>query len=180
LGEIIITHSGQNPIKLKDIAKVFPSYRDVNQINRINGQPTIRMTIYKTPGTSTLKVAKTVMGKLEEIKIELPRDLIFRVVNDESEKIGKGLHELYLLVGIIVAVIFVLVFIVLRSVKPSILVLSSIAFSVLITFNLIYFFKISLNMFTLGGLALGFGLFVDNSIVVFENVLRLRERYSTD
>jgi len=176
LGEIVVTHSGENAVKLKDIAEIFPSYQDIYYINRINGQPTIRMTVYKTPRTSTLKVAKAVQNKLEEVKKELPRDLVFRVVNDESEKIGKGLRELYLLVGIIVAVIFVLVFIVLRSFKPSILVLSSIAFSVLITFNLIYFFKISLNMFTLGGLALGFGLFVDNSIVVFENVLRLREK----
>jgi HAE1 family hydrophobic/amphiphilic exporter-1 len=176
LGEIVVIHSGENAVKLKDIAEIFPSYQDIYYINRINGQPTIRMTVYKTPRTSTLKVAKAVQNKLEEVKQELPRDLVFRVVNDESEKIGKGLRELYLLVGIIVAVIFVLVFIVLRSFKPSILVLSSIAFSVLITFNLIYFFKISLNMFTLGGLALGFGLFVDNSIVVFENVLRLREK----
>jgi len=176
LGEIVVIHSGENPVKLKNVAKIFPSYQDVYYINRINGQPTIRMTVYKTPRTSTLKVAKAVKNKLEEVKQELPQDLVFRVVNDESEKIGKGLGELYLLVGIIVGVIFILVFVVLRSFKPSILVLSSIAFSVLITFNLIYFFKISLNMFTLGGLALGFGLFVDNSIVVFENVLRLRER----
>jgi HAE1 family hydrophobic/amphiphilic exporter-1 len=176
LGEIIVAYSGKNPIKLKDVADIFPSYQDVYYINRINGQPTIRMTVYKTPRTSTLKIAKAVKNKLEEVKQELPQDLVFRVVNDESEKIGKGLRELYLLVGIIVAVIFLLVFIVLRSFRPSVLVLSSIAFSVLITFNLIYFFKISLNMFTLGGLALGFGLFVDNSIVVFENVLRLREK----
>lgn len=176
LGEIIVAYSGENPIKLKNVASVFPSYQDVRQINRINGQPTIFLTVYKTPRTSTLKVAKAVKNKLEEVKQELPRDLVFRVVNDESENINKGLRELYLLVGIIVAVIFVLIFIVLRSIKPSILVLSSIAFSVLITFNLIYIFKISLNMFTLGGLALGFGLFVDNSIVVFENVLRLREK----
>jgi HAE1 family hydrophobic/amphiphilic exporter-1 len=176
LGEIIIAYLGENPIKLKDVAEILPSYREVQTINRINGQPTIRMTVYKAPGTSTLKVAKAVKRKLEEIKQELPKDLVFRMVTDEGDKIGKGLRELYLLVGIIVAVIFLLVFVVLRSFKPSILVLSSIAFSVLITFNLIYFFKISLNMFTLGGLALGFGLFVDNSIVVFENVLRLREK----
>ncbi len=176
LGEVIVTYSGENPIKVKDIAQIFPSYQDVQEISRINAQPTIRMTVFKEKGTSTLKVAKAVKKKLEEIKQELPSDLVFREVNDESEKIQKGLRELYLLVGIIVSVIFILIFIVLRSFKPSILVLSSIAFSVLITFNLIYFFKISLNMFTLGGLALGFGLFVDNSIVVFENILRLREQ----
>jgi len=176
LGEIIVAHSGENPILLRDIARIFPSYTDVREINRINGQPTIRLTVVKEKGTSTLKVARVVKRKLEKIKQELPSDLVFRVVNDESENIQKNLRELYLLVGIIVAVIFLLIFLVLRSFKPSLLVLSSIAFSVLITFNLIYFFRISLNMFTLGGLALGFGLFVDNSIVVFENVLRLREK----
>lgn len=176
LGDTIITYSGENPIKLRDLAQVFPSYAEIYSINRINGQATIGLTINKEPGTSTLKVAKKVKRKLEDVKKELPQDLVFRVVNDESKDIQKSLKNLYLLVGIILSVIFVLIFLILKSFKPSLLVLSSIAFSVLITFNLIYFFKISLNMLTLGGLALGFGLFVDNSIVVFENVLRFRER----
>ena len=80
-----------------------------------------------------------------------------------------------LLAGLITVIVFVMIFVVLRRFKPSLLILSSIAFSIVITFNLIYAFKISLNMLTLGALALGFGMFVDNSIVVFENILRLRE-----
>jgi HAE1 family hydrophobic/amphiphilic exporter-1 len=176
LGEIIVSYSGENPVKLKDVSQAFPSYGEIYYIFRINGQPTIDLTILKEPATSTLRVAKRVKTKLEEIKRDLPQDLVFRVVNDESEKIQKDLRHLYLLVGIILSVIFVSIFLILRNLKPSILILSSIAFSVLITFNLIYFLKISLNMLTLGGLALGFGLFVDNSIVVFENVLRYREK----
>jgi len=121
-------------------------------------------------------VARAAKKKLEVIQQDLPPDLIFRVVDDESNEIQKNLNEIYLLVGIITLVIFILVLIVLRSFRPSLLILSSIAFSVLITFFLIYLFKVSINILTLGGLALGFGLFVDNSIVVFENVLRLREK----
>jgi len=176
LGETIVAYSGENPIKLKDVAQVVPSYAEVYRLNRINGQPTIGMIIYKESGTSTLKVAKRIKRKLEEIKQELPQDLNFKVWHDESEDIQKNLKNLYLLVGIILVVIFILIFIILRNFKPSLLILSSIAFSVLITFNFIYLFKISMNMLTLGGLALGFGLFVDNSIVVFENVLRFREK----
>ncbi len=176
LNETVITYSGENPIKLKDVGKAIPSYGEIDFLYRINGQPTINLIIVKEPITSTLKIAKKVKEKLEAIKEELPPDLTFRVVTDESEEIQKSLRHLYLLVGIILAVIFILIFLILRSVKPSLLILSSIAFSVLITFNLVYFFKISINMLTLGGLALGFGLFVDNSIVVFENVLRYRER----
>ncbi len=174
--QMIIAHQGGVAIKLKDIATVEPTYGEIRYLNRINGQPTIRLIIHKEKGTSTLKVARAVKNRLEGIKKELPRNLIFRVVNDESKEIMKSLRELFLLVGVILAVIFLLVFAILRSFRPSLLILSSIFFSVLITFNLIYFFKVSINMLTLGALALGFGLFVDNSIVVFENILRLRER----
>ncbi len=176
LEELIIVHQGGVAVKLKDVARVERTYGEIRYLNRINGQPTIRLIIHKEKGTSTLKVARAVKSRLDGIKKELPRNLIFRVVNDESEEILKSLRELFLLVGIILAVIFLLVFLILRSLKPSFLILSSIFFSVLITFNLIYFFKVSINMLTLGALALGFGLFVDNSIVVFENILRLREK----
>jgi HAE1 family hydrophobic/amphiphilic exporter-1 len=176
LQDMTLAVQGGVAVQLRDVARIEQSFGEVRSLNRINGQPTIRLIIHKEKGTSTLKVAKQVKAKLEEIKKELPRNLIFRVVNDESEEIRKSLNELYLLVGIILGVIFTLILIILRSIKPSLLILSSIAFSVLITFNLIYFFKISINMLTLGALALGFGLFVDNSIVVFENILRLREK----
>jgi len=62
LGETIITYSGENPIRLKDIAQVGPAHGDILYINRINGQPTIRLTVVKEKGTSTLKVAKRVKG----------------------------------------------------------------------------------------------------------------------
>lgn len=173
---LIIAQQGSVAVKLRDVARIERTFGEIRYINRINGQPTIRLIVHKEKGTSTLKVAREVKLKLEEVKREVPRDLIFRVVDDESKEIHKSLNELYLLVGIILAVIFVLVFLILKSVKPSLLILSSIGFSVLVTFNLVYFFKISINMLTLGALALGFGLFVDNSIVVFENILRMREK----
>jgi HAE1 family hydrophobic/amphiphilic exporter-1 len=176
LEEIVIKYVGNKPIKLKDIARIEQSYAEVYSLRRINGQPTISLDIIKERGTNTLKVAKRVKKRLEEIKKSLPEDLVFKVVNDESEEILKRLQSLYLLVGVILSVIFIMLFIVIRTFKPSLLILSSIIFSVLITFNLIYLFKISINFLTLGGLALGFGLFVDNSVVVFENILRLREQ----
>jgi HAE1 family hydrophobic/amphiphilic exporter-1 len=174
--DLIIAQQGGVAIRLRDVARIDRTFGEIRQSNRINGQPTIRLIAYKEKGTSTLRVAGAVKRKLEEIKRELPRDLVFRVVDDESKEIRRNLHELFLLVGIMLVVIFSLVFLILRSVKPSLLILSSIGFSVLITFNLIYFFKVSINMLTLGALALGFGLFVDNSIVVFENILQKREK----
>jgi HAE1 family hydrophobic/amphiphilic exporter-1 len=176
LERTVVAYSGQNPILVKDVARVEITYADIRTVHRINGQPTVNLTVMKERGANTLRIARGVKDKLEEVKRELPSNLVFKSVDDESEEIRKNLNDLYLLAGLITIIVFVMVFVVLRRLRPSLLILSSIAFSIVITFNLIYAFKISLNMLTLGALALGFGLFVDNSIVVFENILRLRER----
>ena len=174
--ETLVKHSGRNPIKVKDVAVVSVMNADVTSIHRINGRPTVSLTMLKEPGANSLKVAKAVKAKFELIKKDLPSDLVFKTVVDESEDIQKNLSYLYQLAVIITVIIFAMVFVVLRRFKPSLLILSSVAFSVVITFNLIYLLKISMNMLTLGALALGFGIFVDNAIVVFENTLRLREQ----
>ncbi len=176
IGETIVGFSGRNPIHVSDVAEIVPAYGDIYSIHRIDGRPTVRLTVSKESGTNTLKVTREVKRKLEELKKELPGDLVFKVVNDESEDIRKNLKDLTTLAGVITLIVFAMIFIVLRRILPSLLILSSIAFSLVITFNLIYFFKVSMNMLTLGALALGFGLFVDNAIVVFENILRLREQ----
>ncbi|MGA2534171.1 MAG: efflux RND transporter permease subunit [Candidatus Aminicenantales bacterium] len=176
LGETPVATSGKNVILLRDVAEIVPTYSDVFSIHRINGQPTISLTVAKEKGTNTLKVGGEVKRRLEDIKKDLPANLTFKTVDDESGEIHKNLSDLYRLAGFITAIVFIMIFIVLRRLAPSLLILSSIAFSAVITFNLIYVFRISMNMLTLGALALGFGMFVDDSIVVFENILRLRER----
>lgn len=174
--ETIVADAGGHPIRIRDVAEVGISYAEISSISRINGQPTVSLTLTKEKGANTLQVAAQVKAALERIRGELPADLAFKTVDDESEDIRKNLADLYRLAGIITAIIFVMIFAVLRSLKPSLLILSSVAFSVVITFNLIYLFGISLNMLTLGALALGFGMFVDNAIVVFDSILRLWER----
>jgi HAE1 family hydrophobic/amphiphilic exporter-1 len=175
LGETVVTYVGGNPIRIRDVAQIETTYADVVQIYRINKQPTLSLRIYKEGGANTLRVARDVRRELEEIKRELPKNLVFRVVDDESNEILKNLKNLYLLAGLITVIVFLMIFVILRQLAPSLLILSSIAFSVVVTFNLIYVFRISLNMLTLGALALGFGMFVDNAIVVFDHILRKRE-----
>ena len=176
IGETVVGRVGKNPVALKDVAEIAPAHEDVDFINRINGRQTISLTLAKEKGANTLKVSGEVKRRLETIRKELPADLIFRTVDDESAEIHKNLRDLRRLVGIIIVLVFAMIFVVLRRFRPSLLILSSIAFSTVITFNLIYVFKVSVSMLTLGALALGFGMFVDDSIVVFENTIRLRER----
>jgi HAE1 family hydrophobic/amphiphilic exporter-1 len=176
LGATVVAYSGRNAIQLRDVADVVPTYGEVYSLHRINGQPTISLVVNKEKGANTLKVAGEVKSRLAALRRQLPADLVFKTVDDESAEIHRNLSDLYKLAGIIALVIFVMIFIVLRRFGPSLLILSAIAFSTVITFNLIYVFRVSMNMLTLGALALGFGMFVDDSIVVFENTLRLREQ----
>ncbi len=176
LGETIVGRSGRNPILVTDVARISLDYADVYAINRIDGRPTVSLAVTKEKGTNTLRVTREVKQRLEAIRKELPADLVFKVVDDESREILKNLNDLSRLAIVITVTVFAMVFIALRRFGPSLLILSSVVFSLVITFNLIYFFKISMNMLTLGALALGFGMFVDNAIVVFDSILRLRER----
>ncbi len=175
LEDVPVARSGNVTVRLADVARLTEDYGELFSENRINSLPTVMLTVSKEKGRSTLRVAREVKTALEEVRRELPPNLTFKTVDDESLEIRKNLNRLLLLAALITGLILLTVFLVLRRLRPSLLVLSSVAFSVVITFLLIYFFRISLNMLTLGALALGFGIFVDNSVVVFENILRRRE-----
>jgi hydrophobic/amphiphilic exporter-1 (mainly G- bacteria), HAE1 family len=174
--ETIVGAAGAHPVRVRDVARVGMEAGDVASIHRINGQPTIGLSVSKEKGINSLQVAREVKRKLEEIKRGLPGDLVFKTVDDESEEIRLKLNDLYRLAVIITVIVFLMIFVILRRWRPSLLILSSIAFSVVITFFLLYAFKVSLNMLTLGALALGFGMFVDDAIVVFDNILRQKEK----
>lgn len=173
--ELIVMNQGGVPVRIKDIARVTIEHSEISHLNRINGQPTLMLRVLKEKGRNTLKVAGEVKKRLESLRKTLPQDLVFRVVDDESQEVVRNLRHLYLLAATITLLIFTIIFFILRKLIPSLLILSSVAFSAIISFNFIYLFKIPMNMLTLGAMALGFGLFVDNAIVVFENILRLRE-----
>ena len=176
LGRTIIGRSGNVPVRLTDVAEIRQARAEALSINRINGKPAVMLTVLKEKGADTLKVAREVKRRLEAVKAALPGDLVFKTVDDESAEFVKSLRHIELLAGMVTILVFLMIFIVLRRFVPSFLILSSFAFSVVVTFNLIYLLKIPLNMLTLGALALGFGMIVDNSIVVFENILRLKEK----
>lgn len=175
LGKVLIGRAGGMPVRLEDVAEVLRSTGEVRSLIRIDGQPTVMLMVIKESGANTLRVAREVRRRLTAIRGNLPGNLVFRTVDDESAEIERNLRHLGLLASVIIVVIFLMIFLALRRLLPSLLILSSVAFSVVITFNLLYVLRIPLNMLTLGALALGFGMFVDNSIVVFENILRLRE-----
>ena len=161
-------------VRLGDIAEINDSWERVTRMVRVNGQPGIRMTINKQSGANTVEVAGQVLAEVERINRDLPQLGISPII-DTSEYIQRSITNVAgtLMYGSFFAVMVLLFF--LRSLRGTAIVAAAIPISIVATFIIIYFGGFTINLMTLGGLALGAGLLVDNSIVVLENIHRRRE-----
>ena len=163
--------SNKVPIFLKDVAKVSFVSKDPQNIVRINGVRCVGLSIFKETGFNTVKAVNDLNKTMETIKKALP-GYEFIIVQNQGKFIQDSIDEVEetALIGALMAV-FVL-FIFLRRIKVTAIISFAIPISVIATFNLMYFNGLSLNIMTLGGLALGAGMLVDNAIVVVENIFR--------
>ncbi|MFC1726624.1 efflux RND transporter permease subunit, partial [candidate division KSB1 bacterium] len=165
----------RTPIYLRDLAKVYYRNAEAKNYSRYNRKDCIGINIYKESGSNTVKVSSLIKEELEKIKSDLP-DSNIEIVNEQSEFINLSISNLRnsLLIGILLAVIIIFIF--LRNFYTTIIISLAIPVSIIATFNLMYYFDLSLNLMTLGGLALGAGMLVDNAIIVIENIFRHREK----
>ncbi len=163
------------PVLLKDIAAISFENKDPDNIVRINGQRCLGLSIYKETGYNTIKALDDLEKEMNTIQKMLPGYEI-QIVKNQGSYIKSSIDEVKKagILGIIIAVIVLYLF--LRSVGITMVVGAAIPISVVATFNLMFFNHLSLNIMTLGGLALGAGMLVDNAIVVMENIFRNREK----
>ena len=163
------------PIFLKEIATVqFMNARPEN-IVRINGKRSIGLSIYKEMRFNTVKVVDEVSKRLAVIEDALP-GYHFQVISNQGTFIKNAIGEVKssAVLGIVLAIIVLFVF--LRRMGTTLIVSLSIPISIVATFNLMFFNGLTLNIMTLGGLALGAGMLVDNAIVVIESIFRNQEK----
>ena len=163
------------PIYMRDVADIFFENKEPNNIVRINGQRCIGLSVYKEMRYNTVQAVDGVMARLEEIEKALP-GYRFDVVSNQGTFINNSIGEVKdsAVLGIILAVIILYVF--LRRLKVTLIISLAIPISIVATFNLMYFNGLTLNIMTLGGLALGAGMLVDNAIVVIESIFRNQEK----
>ncbi len=162
------------PIQIKEIASVEDSWQKIRRIVRVNGKPGIRLSISKQSGKNTVEVAKAVMKEIENVQKDIPQITLTPII-DSSEYIENSISNVgrAALYGGLLAIVILLVF--LRNLRSTTVIATAIPISIIATFSLIYFGGFTLNIMTLGGLALGIGMLVDNAIVVLENIYRLQE-----
>jgi HAE1 family hydrophobic/amphiphilic exporter-1 len=159
-------------IRLWDVATVQRTYPEPQSLTRINGKPAVMLQIEREAGTNMIKVADRVFQKIAEISANLPPLVQLIKRSDQSEQIRTELDDLSNRAILCILVIFIVLILFLHSLRIPFVILLSIFFSVLIAINFFWFAGISFNLLTLAGLALGFGMLVDNSIVVIDNIIR--------
>lgn len=169
--EIPLTRGGT--VRLTDIADVRLTNKEQASIAKLDGKEVVQISVMKQSDGNTVNVSAAVNKELEKIKQEYP-DINIVTVFNQADYINFAIDNLIntAMIGGILAVIILLVF--LRSFKTTLVIALSIPISIITTFVMLYFAGITLNMMTIGGLALGIGMLVDNSIVVLENIYRNR------
>jgi hydrophobic/amphiphilic exporter-1 (mainly G- bacteria), HAE1 family len=170
----IATREGRH-IRLSDIAEVVDSHKERSSITRFEKFEGVEIAIYKEGDANTVQVAQNVRKRLEQLQKEMPQKYKLQMVYDQSEFIASAINEVKSagVIGGLLAMFVLYLF--LKNIWPTLIISISIPVSIIATFNLMYGNDISLNIMSLGGIALAVGLLVDNSIVVLENIDRYKK-----
>lgn len=162
-----------DPIYLKDVANVFFEDNSDEVYARINGNDGVMLSFSKSSESAVATVCENIEKKLDQIASENDK-FHYTVMMDQGTYIDLVINNVLenLVVGALFAIIILFIF--LRDIKPTLIVACSIPLSVVFAIVLMYFSGVTLNIISLSGLAVGVGMLVDNSVVVIENVYRLR------
>ena len=175
----VVTVRDGAPVVLADVATVEDGYQRLTRIVRVNGELGLRVAIRKQADANTVEVSERVLAEIERVNRDYPQIEVVPVIN-QGNLIERSISNVAssVLYGGGLAILVLLFF--LRSIRSTLVIAVAIPISLVGTFALVYFGGFTLNLMTLGGLALGVGMMVDSSIVVLENVFRRRDEAGED
>jgi HAE1 family hydrophobic/amphiphilic exporter-1 len=167
------------PVRLKDIAEVRQGFKEREGIVRVDGREAIELAVYKEGDANTVSVAKAVKQQLDKLKTILPTNAKLDTIDDQSIFIQSSLDDVRndAIIGGVLAILIIFFF--LADSWSTFIISLSLPVSLIATFFFMGQAGVSLNVMSLGGLALATGMVVDDSIVVLENIARLREHGAT-
>ena len=174
IGRIVVGEAGDVQVRLQDVAEVRSGYREQSTITRTNRRPSVEIAIHKEAAANTVAAAQAVRARLAEVEEELAGvvDVELRVAADQSRFIEQSIRDVIQAAvlggGLAIAVLYLF----LRRLRSTLVVGLAIPISVIASFFLMFLGGVSLNIMSLGGLALGIGMLVDSSIVVLESIDR--------
>ncbi|HEY7754584.1 MAG TPA: efflux RND transporter permease subunit, partial [Steroidobacteraceae bacterium] len=175
MADAIIANVDGKPVYLRDVATVTSGYKDREAITRLDGRESVELAIYKEGDANTVQLAEGLRARIEELGKSLPAGSELTLVYDQSRFISSAIGEVRdaAIIGGLLAILVLYLF--LRDARATLIIGLAIPVSVIGTFLLMHLFDLSLNIMSLGGIALAVGMLVDNAVVVLENVVRHRE-----
>ncbi len=171
-----IVRTATRHITLDDIGRVRMTTRTPYHLKRIDGQPAVELIIHKQAGENTIAVADRIYERVERLQSGFKNRMRLLKVRDSSTRIRQELGDLSWRALFALAIVWVVLLLFLRQWRAPVIILSTIFFAVMMTFIGLWILNATLNILTLAGLALGFGMLVDNSIVVLDNIQRHRQQ----
>ncbi len=174
--DAIVAYVADRPVYLRDVAIVERGYKEREAITRVKGRESVELAVYKEGDANTVQVARRIQQRVERIRESLPEDIELIEIYDQSTFISSAVNDVRTaaVLGGLIAIFVLYGF--LRDSRATTIVGIAIPVSVIGTFLLMYTNDISLNIMSLGGIALAVGMLVDNSIVVLENIVRKKEQ----
>jgi HAE1 family hydrophobic/amphiphilic exporter-1 len=171
---IIASVDGQ-PVYLRDVATVTRGHKEREAVTRVNGRESIELAVYKEGDANTVQLADGIRARMELLSKSLPRDTELQAVYDQSKFIASAIAEVRdaALWGGLLTILVLYFF--LRDARATLVTAIVIPVSVIGTFMLMYASDVTLNIMSLGGIALSVGMLVDNSVVILESITRKRE-----
>ncbi len=172
---VLVSRDGKN-VKLGDVATVVRGHKKREVISRFGGREAVELAVYKEGDANTVRVAQALQARLGNVGEELPEGIAVVTGVDQSRFIRASIREVLqnALIGGFFAILMLLFF--LKDFRSTLIIGISIPISIVATFFLMYQTGTTLNIMSLGGLALGVGMLVDNAIVVLESIFRRREQ----
>ncbi len=172
---LIVSGEGSAPVRIRDVAEVVRGSKEREEITRVGGVESVEIDIYKEGDANIVTTARKIRERIEVLREELPEGWKLTVLFDQSRFIKRAVNEVRWAAVAGGALAIVILFAFLRHGKSTAIIAASIPLSVLAAFTAMYRMDISLNIMSLGGLTLGIGMLVDNSIVVLESIFRRRK-----
>ena len=168
--------AGGMPIRLRDVAEVRQGYKEREAIIRLGGREAVELAIYKEGDANTVATADAIEARLAQIREQVPDDIELTVIDDQSLFIRHAISDVKkdAVIGGMLAILIIFLF--LRDGWSTFVISLSLPVSIITTFFFMGQLGLSLNVMSLGGLALATGLVVDDSIVVLESIAKARER----
>ncbi len=180
IGEVVVGMkvgaAGPVPVRLKEVARIEDTFMESTRILEVDGAPAVWMIVRKQSGANTVKASRAVTDALPRIKREAAAEVDFRIIFNQADFINQALGNLSTTAMAGVGITFLVLLFFLRNLRSALIVATAIPLSVVATFAVMDFADMTLNILSMAGLALAIGMLVDNSIVVLENIFRLREQ----